>query len=82
MTKEIPLLYVEMEKLLDRILSDFMSTLIDLSGNQTDIEPGTHIKIPAAAGYVKFYRSADSWNLSLWLNETLQSQNLNTNDET
>jgi hypothetical protein len=78
MTNEIPVLSAEMEKLLDRTLNDFMSTLVNLSGNQMDISVGTHIKIPMDAGYVKLYKSADSLKMSLWIsNELLTDKLLN-----
>ncbi len=76
-----------MEKLLDRTSTDLLSTLVNLSGNLKDIANGTHIKIPTDAGYVKFYKSADSWNLNVWLSQNLMEQqpnetmNLNLNDE-
>ncbi len=60
-----------MEKLLDRTATDLLSTLVNLSGSLKDTAYGTHIKIPTDAGYVKFYKSADSWNLSLWLSQNL-----------
>ncbi len=74
MTKETLVLYEEMEKILDRTATDLLSTLVNLSGSLKDIAYGTHIKIPMDAGYVKFYKSQDSWNLSLWLSQNLQDQ--------
>ena len=71
MTNVIPLLSEELEKLLDRTLNDFMSTLVNLSGSQTDISDGILIKIPMDAGYVKLYKSADSLKMSLWLSNEL-----------
>jgi len=74
----------EMESLLDRTLNDLMSTLVNLSGNLTDIECGTRIKIPTRAGYVNFYRSLESYEISIWLKEsmmTTEKMNLNLNDE-
>ena len=77
MTNEIPVLSVEMEKLLDSTLNDFMSTLVNLSGNQMDISVGTLIKIPMDAGYVKLYKSADSLKMSLWIsNEFLTDKTI------
>lgn len=76
MIKEQQSLYAELEKLLDRILSDFMSTLIDLSGSQMAIVPGTHIRIPADVGYVNLYSSVDSLKLNVWLSETLIRQKM------
>lgn len=80
-TNETPALYEELEKLLDRISNDCMSTLIDLSGNLMDIDSGTLIKIPSPVGFVKLYKSADSWKLSCW-NSTEILDSLKTNDET
>ena len=77
MTNGIPALSEEMEKLLDRTLNDFMSTLVNLSGNQMDISVGTHIKIPMDVGYVKLFKSADSLKMSLWIsNELLTDKRL------
>ncbi len=74
MTKGTLVLYEEMEKLLDRTATDLLSTLVNLSGSLKDIAYGTHIKIPTDAGYVKFYKSHDSWNLSCWLSQNLQEK--------
>jgi len=41
-TLEIPHLSAEMEKLLDRTLTDFTSLLGNISGNLKDISDGTH----------------------------------------
>jgi len=80
----------EMAKLLDRTVNDLMSTLVNLSGNLMDTECGTRIntyggaEIPIRAGYVNFYRSLESYEISLWLKEsmmTTEPQNLNLNDE-
>ena len=71
MTNEIPLLSEEMEKLLDRTSNDFMSTLVNLSGNLTGTSDGIHIRIPTDAGYVKVYKSADSLKMSLWISNEL-----------
>ena len=76
MTNEIPVLSVELEKLLDRTSNDFMSTLVNLSGSQTDISDGTLIKIPMDAGYVKLYKSADSLKMSLWISNELLTDKL------
>ena len=92
MTKEILVLYEELEKLLDRTSTDLLSTLVNLSGNLKDIAYGTltnciDIKIPTDAGYVKFYKSVDSWSLNVWLSQSLmdvqptESMNLNLNEE-
>ncbi len=74
-----------MAKLLDRTVNDLMSTLVNLSGSLKDIECGTRIKIPTRAGYVNFYKSVESCEISLWLKEMMmeiEQENLNLNDET
>ncbi len=73
-----------MASLLDRTVNDLMSTLVNLSGNLRDIECGTRIKIPIRAGYVNFYKSVESCEISLWIKETMmetEKENLNLNDE-
>ncbi len=78
MTNAILVLTEEMTKLSFRILADLTSTLVNLSGNQKDIECGTHIKIPTGAGYVSYYKSSDnSEKLVLWLTETMIPENKN-----
>jgi len=69
-----------MEKVLDRISTDLLSTLVNLSGSLKDIGYGTLIKIPTDAGYVKFYKSHDAWNLSCWISQTMMMENKETND--
>lgn len=71
MTKEILTLAEELEKLASRILGDLESTLVNLSGSLKDIECGTHIKIPMGAGYVNFYRSAEGWKISSWIEQMM-----------
>jgi len=83
-TKEISMLSEEMAKLLDRTINDLMSTLVNLSGSLTGIECGTRIKIPIRAGYVNFYKSVESYEISIWLKEamlTTITESLNLNDE-
>ncbi len=75
----------EMANLLDRTVNDLMSTLVNLSGSLKAIECGTRIKIPIRAGYVNFYKSVESLEISLWLKETMmetETTNLNLDDET
>ncbi len=84
MTNEISTLSEEMANLLDRTVNDLMSTLVNLSGNLKDIECGTRIKIPIRAGYVNFYKSVESLEITLWLKETMmetEMTNLNHDDE-
>ncbi len=74
----------EIASFLDRTLNDLMSTLVNLSGSLKDIECGTRIRIPTRAGYVNFYKSVESYEMSLWLKEsmmTTETENLNKNDE-
>jgi len=84
-TNEISTLSEEIANLLDRTVNDLMSTLVNLSGNLMDIECGTRIRIPIPAGYVNFYKSVESLEISLWLREAMmetETTNLNKNDET
>ena len=60
-----------MTKLLARISEDLMSTLVNLSGSLRDIECGTRIKIPTAVGYVNFYKSLESYEMSVWLKDAM-----------
>jgi len=73
---------------LERTYGDLMSTLVNLSGSLRGIECGTRIKIPIAAGYVNFYKSVESFEMSLWLKENMMevepqnmTENLNLNEE-
>ncbi len=82
---------------MDRTYNDLMSTLVNLSGSLKDIECGTRInnctqsvigaKIPIAAGYVNFYKSVESFEMSLWLKENMMetteenTTSMNQNDE-
>jgi len=77
-----------MMSFLDRTYNDLMSTLVNLSGSLKDIECGTRIKIPIRAGYVNFYKSQESFEMSLWLKENMMEitpeeafPNLNLNEE-
>ncbi len=38
----------------------------NLDGNLRDIGSGTHIKIPTDVGYVNFYRSQNSYEITVW----------------
>ncbi len=46
--------------------------LKNLDGNLKDIGSGTHIKIPMAAGYVNFYRSQNSFEITVWMKYQVQ----------
>ncbi len=56
------------------MLNDLENFLVEYDGNLKDTAPGTLIKIPLGAGYVKFWISAidSSTTISFWLNETLK----------
>ncbi len=43
-----------------------------LDGNLKDIDSGTHIKIPTGAGYVNFYRSVNSYEITAWMKLIIQ----------
>ncbi len=44
----------------------------NLDGNLKDIGNGTHIKIPTDAGYVNFYRSVNSYEITAWMKLNIQ----------
>ncbi len=72
MTKEIQVLSEELEKMLTHTVQEFLHMFKNLSGNQMDIECGTHIRIPTAAGYVSFYKLQDnSVRLTLYLSDSM-----------
>ncbi len=71
MKNGITVLTEEMEKLSSRISDELTSALVNWSGNLTDIDNGTLIKIPMDAGYVKLYKSSDSWSLNCWYSNQL-----------
>ncbi len=75
MTSETQVLSEEMEKLLNRTYQDFRNTLVELHGNLKDIECGTHIRIPVAAGYVNYYKLENSFKVSLWLSDEMLQEN-------
>ncbi len=80
MTKnQIPVLTAEMDNLLTTMYQSFQNFLVNWSGNQKDIECGTHIKIPIPAGYVSFYKSDEAFKVSCWLSDTVQSPSLPEN---
>ncbi len=62
----------QMEKYSSLTLSDFMSMCKNYDGNLKDIGSGTHIKIPTAAGYVNFYRSVNSYEITVWMKSNIQ----------
>ncbi len=46
----------------------------NLDGNQKDIGSGTHIKIPTDVGYVNFYKSANSFEITVWMKLEIQAK--------
>ena len=54
------------------ILKECTSMSLSLDGNLKDIGSGTHIKIPTDVGYVNFYRSANSYEITAWMKLTVQ----------
>ncbi len=61
-----------MEKLSKLISHEFTNTSKSLDGNLKDIGNGTHIKIPTDVGYVNFYRSANSYEITAWMKLNIQ----------
>ncbi len=63
----------ELESLGIRILNDLENFLVEFDGSLKAISPGTLIKIPLGAGYVKFWISAidSSTTINCWLTETV-----------
>ncbi len=59
-------------KTLLSISQDFTSMSKNLDGNLKDIVSGTHIKIHTDAGYVNFYRSANSYEITAWMKYNIQ----------
>ncbi len=45
-----------------------------LDGNQKDIGNGTHIKIPMDVGYVNYYKSVNSFEITVWMRLEIQSK--------
>ncbi len=75
-----------MEKYSNLTSDEFMSMCKNLDGNLKGIGSGTHIKIPTDVGYVNFYRSVNSFEITAWMKLNIQdnlqikeehSQNLN-----
>ncbi len=62
----------QMAKLLALISNGCTNMCKSLDGNLKDIGNGTHIKIPTDAGYVNFYRSANSYEITAWMKLIIQ----------
>ncbi len=61
-----------MAKYSEITLDEFMNMCKSYDGNLKDIGSGTHIKIPTDAGYVNFYRSANSYEITVWMKSNIQ----------
>jgi len=61
-----------LEKTLNNISIEWQNTLRNLDGNLKDIGSGTHIKILMDAGYVNFYRLANSFEITVWIKSNIQ----------
>jgi len=61
-----------MEKFSVLTSNEFTSMCKNLDGNLKDIGNGTHIKIPTDVGYVNFYRSANSYEITAWMKLNIQ----------
>ncbi len=51
---------------------EWENTSKSLDGNLKDIGSGTHIKIPMDVGYVNFYRSQNSFEITVWMKLIVQ----------
>ncbi len=51
---------------------EFMNTCRNLDGRVKGIANGTHIKIPTDVGYVNFYKSANSYEITAWMKLEIQ----------
>ncbi len=61
-----------MEKYSVLTSQEFMNMCKNLDGNLKDIGNGTHIKIPTDVGYVNFYRSVNSFEITAWMKLNIQ----------
>ena len=68
----ISTLSVLLEKYFAITSTDFLSISKNLDGNLRDIVSGTHIKIPMDVGYVNFYRSQNSFEITVWMKLSIQ----------
>ncbi len=63
-----------MEKFSNLTSQDFTNMCKNLDGNLKDIGNGTHIKIPTGVGYVNFYKSANSFEITAWMKLEIQEK--------
>ncbi len=59
-------------KVLQTTSKEWLNMSKNLDGNLKDIGSGTHIKIPTDAGYVNFYRSVNSYEITAWMKLLIQ----------
>ncbi len=58
----------------NRILREFLNMSRSLDGSQKDIDSGTHIKIPMDVGYVNYYKSLNSFEITVWMKLEIQQK--------
>ncbi len=63
-----------MEKYSDLTLNDFQNMCKNLDGSLKDIVSGTHIRIPTDVGYVNFYKSQNSFEITVWMKLLIQEE--------
>ncbi len=56
------------------ILKDFKNMSRNCDGSQKDIDSGTHIKIPMDVGYVNYYKSVNSFEITVWMRLEIQQK--------
>ncbi len=56
--------------------NEFLSISKNLVGNLKDIGSGTHIKIPTVVGYVNFYKSQNSFEITSWMKLIIQDKSI------
>jgi len=61
-----------LKKTLQTTSNEWLNMSKSLDGNLRDIGNGTHIKIPTDAGYVNFYRSVNSYEITAWMKLIIQ----------
>jgi len=63
-----------LEKYYSIISSDLMNISKNLDGNLKDIGSGTRIKIPTDVGYVNFFKSQNSFEITCWMKLEIQER--------
>ncbi len=70
--EKISTLSERLGKTLQITSTEWENMLKSLDGNLKDIGSGTHIKIPMDVGYVNFYRSQNSYEITVWMKYLIQ----------